>query len=164
MSNPNIILTRVDNRLVHGQVGVTWIKSLGVNLLIVADDQTANDPLQQQLMSLAAESSGVSMRYFTIEHTASIIHNAAAHQKIFIVCRTPEDVKRLVDQGTPIENINLGNMHHSPGKDKISKKVYMDNKDKDHINYLLSKGINIYIQDVPGDTKKQLDMDMGEMK
>ncbi|EFJ6296887.1 PTS sugar transporter subunit IIB, partial [Escherichia coli] len=24
MSSPNILLTRIDNRLVHGQVGVTW--------------------------------------------------------------------------------------------------------------------------------------------
>ena len=23
---PNILLTRIDNRLVHGQVGVTWTK------------------------------------------------------------------------------------------------------------------------------------------
>ena len=32
MTGPNILLTRIDNRLVHGQVGVTWTMTLGANL------------------------------------------------------------------------------------------------------------------------------------
>lgn len=43
---PNILLTRIDNRLIHGQVGVTWTKTLGANLLLVANDAVANDPMQ----------------------------------------------------------------------------------------------------------------------
>lgn len=31
----NILLTRIDNRLIHGQVGVTWTTTLGANLLLV---------------------------------------------------------------------------------------------------------------------------------
>ena len=50
MSKPNIVLTRVDNRLVHGQVGLTWTTSLGVNLVIVADDKILEDKFQQDLM------------------------------------------------------------------------------------------------------------------
>ena len=38
MSSPNILLTRIDNRLVHGQVGVTWTSTIGANLLVVVDD------------------------------------------------------------------------------------------------------------------------------
>ena len=53
---PNILLVRIDNRLVHGQVGITWTTSLGANLIVVADDLSAKDPLQQQLMRITAES------------------------------------------------------------------------------------------------------------
>lgn len=56
---PNILLTRIDNRLVHGQVGVTWTKTIGANLLVVADDETAQDELTQRLMTVTAKSSGV---------------------------------------------------------------------------------------------------------
>ncbi len=35
MTSPNILLTRIDNRLVHGQVGVTWTSTIGANLLVV---------------------------------------------------------------------------------------------------------------------------------
>ena len=49
---PDILMTRIDNRLVHGQVGVAWTTALpGVNLIVVADDLAAADPLQQSLMT-----------------------------------------------------------------------------------------------------------------
>ncbi|RLR17884.1 PTS N-acetylgalactosamine transporter subunit IIB, partial [Sodalis-like symbiont of Bactericera trigonica] len=47
---PSILLTWIDNRLAHGQVGVTWTNSLSANLLLVANDQAAADPVQQSLM------------------------------------------------------------------------------------------------------------------
>ena len=50
MATPNIVLTRIDNRLIHGQVGVTWVSSVGANLILVADDDTAGNDLMQQLM------------------------------------------------------------------------------------------------------------------
>ena len=41
MSTPNILMTRIDERLVHGQ-GQLWVKSIGANTVIVANDETAN--------------------------------------------------------------------------------------------------------------------------
>ena len=56
---PDILMTRIDNRLVHGQVGVAWTTALqGVNLIVVADDLAAAAPLQQSLMPATAKSSG----------------------------------------------------------------------------------------------------------
>ena len=53
---PDILMTRIDNRLVHGQVGVAWTTALqGVNLIVVADDLAAADPLQQSLMAATAK-------------------------------------------------------------------------------------------------------------
>lgn len=150
---PNILLTRIDNRLVHGQVGVVWTKTIGANLIVVADDAAAQDKLQQSLMSVTAKSSGAGIRFFSIEQTAAIIGNAAPEQKIFIVCKTPKDVRRLVDLGVELKDVNVGNMHYSDGKRAITKKVYVDDDDMADLNYLASKGINVYAQDVPGDSK-----------
>ena len=157
MGTPNILLTRIDNRLVHGQVGVTWTTSLGANLLVVVDDETAKDPLQQQLMEVTAKSSGAGIRFFTVQKTIDIIHKAAPHQKIFIVCRTPEVVRQLVDGGVPIKDVNVGNMHFSQGKRPITKKVYVDDKDLEDLRYIQSKGINVFIQDTPGDPKHHIE-------
>lgn len=151
MAEPNILLTRIDNRLVHGQVGVTWTKTLGANLIIVADDTVAAEPLQQSLMEVTAKSSGAGIRFFSIEKTAAIIGNAAPEQKIFIVCKTPKEVRRLVEAGVSLKDVNVGNMHFSEGKRSITKKVYVNDEDMDDLKYLAAQGINVYIQDVPGD-------------
>lgn len=154
---PNIILTRIDNRLVHGQVGVTWTKTIGANLLLVANDEASQDKLQQQLMSVTAKSSGAGIRFFDIAKTAAIIGNAAPNQKIFIICKTPADVRRLVEAGVELKDVNVGNMHFSEGKRALSKKVYVDDKDMEDLKFLASKGVNVYIQDVPGDPKTQIE-------
>lgn len=156
MSEPNILLTRIDNRLVHGQVGVTWTKTLGANLIIVADDTVAAEPLQQTLMGVTAKSSGAGIRFFSIDKTAAIIHNAAPTQKIFIVCRTPNEVRQLIDKGVPIKDVNVGNMHFSEGKRAITKKVYVNDKDMEDLQYIASKGVNVYCQDVPGDSIQKI--------
>lgn len=151
MAEPNIRLTRIDNRLVHGQVGVTWTKTIGANLIIVADDTVASEPLQQTLMGVTAKSSGAGIRFFSIDKTAAIIGNAAPEQKIFIVCRTPKEVRRLVEKGVKLSDVNVGNMHFSEGKKPITKKVYVDDEDMADLKFLASQGINVYCQDVPGD-------------
>jgi galactosamine PTS system EIIB component len=153
---PNILLTRIDNRLVHGQVGVIWTTSLGANLLVVVDDQTANEPLQQQLMEVTAKSSGADIRFFTVQKTIDIIHKAADRQKIFIICKTPEVVRQLVDGGVPLKDVNVGNMHFTEGKKQVTKKVYVDDKDIEDLRYIESKGVNVFIQDTPGDTKHSI--------
>ena len=153
---PNILLTRIDNRLVHGQVGVTWTKTIGANLLLVANDEVSTDKLQQQLMAVTAKSSGAGIRFFSIEKTAAIINRAAPSQKIFIICRTPKDVRRLVEAGVPLKDVNVGNMHFSEGKRALSKKVYVDDQDMEDLQYLSSKGLNVFIQDVPGDAKQNI--------
>ena len=156
MPGPNILLTRIDNRLVHGQVGVTWTTSLGANLLVVVDDAVAKEPLQQQLMGVTAESSGAGIRFFTVEHTINIIHKAAPSQKIFIICRTPAEVRKLIDGGVPIKDLNVGNMHFTQGKKQYTKKVYLDDIDLENLRYIQSKGVNVYIQDTPGDIKEYI--------
>jgi len=154
---PNILLVRIDNRLVHGQVGVTWTSSLGANLLVVVDDEAANQPVQQQLMSMTADNAGVGIRFFTVEKTINVISKASPAQKIFIVCKTPSVVRSLVEGGVPIKDVNVGNMHFSTGKRAITKKVYVDDKDVEDLKYIESKGVNVFIQDAPGDPKHKVE-------
>lgn len=156
MSTPNIVFTRVDNRLVHGQVGVVWTAAVEENLLLVANDEVANSELQQELMAATAENSNVGIRFWTLEKTIKTIHKAAPRQKIFIVIKTPEDALTLVKGGVPIKAVNLGNMHYSNGKTQISKKVFVDQKDRDAINQLIAQDVEVFIQDTPDDKKEIL--------
>lgn len=156
MSGPNILLTRIDNRLVHGQVGVTWTSTIGANLLVVVDDEVAKDDIQQKLMSITAETYGFGIRFFSIEKTVAVISKAAPHQKIFLICRTPHTVRKLVEGGVDLKDVNVGNMHFSEGKKQISSKVYVDNQDLSDLQFIKNRGVNIFIQDVPSEAKESI--------
>lgn len=62
----------------------------------------------------------IATRFFSIEKTINVIEKASAKQKIFLVCKTPQDALRLVEGGVKITEINIGNMHFSEGKEQIS--------------------------------------------
>lgn len=156
MTSPNILLTRIDNRLVHGQVGVTWTSTIGANLLVVVDDDVAQDEIQQKLMGITAEIYDFGIRFFSIEKTINVIGKAAPHQKIFLICRTPQTVRRLLEGGIKLDDVNVGNMHFSEGKKQISSKVYVNGQDLDDLEFIKKQGVNIFIQDVPGDQKEQI--------
>ena len=46
MAEPNILLTRIDNRLVHGQVATQWNSTLGSNLILVANDDVSTNTMR----------------------------------------------------------------------------------------------------------------------
>jgi len=145
---PNILLTRIDNRLIHGQVATQWTSSIGANLILVANDKVANDKMRQGLMDMAAPA-GVETRYFTLEKTIQVIHKAAPRQKIFIICETPQDVLKLVEGGVPIKKVNIGNMHMAEGKRQVATSVAVDDADVTAFRRLQELGVELEIQRVP---------------
>ena len=154
MAKNNILLTRIDNRLIHGQVVCNWAGTVGANLIVVVDDETANSETEKNIMKLAASSLGFDSRFFTVQHTIDVIAKASDDQKILLVCKTPETLRKLIEGGVEIKKVNIGNMHFSEGKKKISDKVYVNDKEMDDLNFIKSKVDEIYIQDTP-DFKKE---------
>ncbi|MBE5992477.1 MAG: PTS system mannose/fructose/N-acetylgalactosamine-transporter subunit IIB [Paenibacillaceae bacterium] len=137
MAVPNIVSFRIDERLIHGQ-GQLWIKALGVNTVIVANDSASEDTMQQTLMKTVVPKS-VAMRFFSIQHTCDVIMKASPRQTIFIVCKTPEDARMLVAGGIPVQEINVGNIHHGPGKEEVSKYISLGQEDKEALREMRDK-------------------------
>ncbi len=158
MAEPNIVLCRIDNRLVHGQVGVTWLSFCKANLIIIADDEVAHDEVQQQIMKMTANYYNVQIRFFTVQHTADIIYKAASSQKIFIVTKTPIEMLELIEKGVPIKEVNVGNMHFSQGKKQVSSRVYADEEELEALKKIKEKVDKLYFQDVPTKEVEQVNL------
>ncbi|MEF9937307.1 MAG: PTS N-acetylgalactosamine transporter subunit IIB [Carnobacterium sp.] len=155
MTKPNILLTRIDNRLVHGQVGMTWTNTLGANLVVVANDEVAKDSVQQNLMDMVLPET-VQIRFFTLEKTIRIISKAAPHQKILLVVKTPEDALTLVEGGVPIEFLNIGNLHFSEGKQQLSSTVSVDKNDVETFKKLNQLGVKMEVKGIPSERGQDL--------
>lgn len=151
MSTPNIVWTRIDERLLHGQIRITWGKQTNANLILVANDEAAegDGAKFQQSMMLASAGGEYAVRFFTIQKTIDVIHKASPKQAIFILCNSPIDVAKLVEGGVPIKEVNIGNMHYHEGKKQLSKSVSVDDKDIDAFRRMTDKGVHCFAQNTP---------------
>ena len=148
MAEPNILLTRIDNRLIHGQVATQWNSTLGANLILVANDDVAGNKMRQNLMNMAAPT-GVATRFFSLQKTIDVIHKASPKQHIFLVAENPSDVLTLVKGGVPIRKVNIGNMHMSEGKRQVATSVAVDDADVAAFKELQDLGVELEIRRVP---------------
>lgn len=159
MGIPNIVAMRIDERLIHGQ-GQMWIKALGINTVIVANDSASEDNMQQVLMKTVVPKN-IAMRFFSIQHTCDIIDKASPKQAIFLVCKTPEDALKLVSGGVKVSEINIGNIHNAEGKEPVSKFIYLGKEDKEALKELRDKyGVKFNTKTTPsgGDGSTQIDI------
>lgn len=150
---PIILQTRIDNRLIHGQVATIWTPFLDTNLILVANDKAAKDEAQKALLQMSA-GTNMQTRFFTIQETIDKIHKASSKQKIFIVVEFPKDVLALVEGGVPIKEVVLGNMHPSEGKKKVTDVIFVNDEDVACFQKMKDLGVNILIRRVPQDTPK----------
>ena len=144
----DIVLTRIDARLIHGQVATQWCGSVGANLLLVANDDVAVNEMRQGLMNMAAPAYAQT-RFFSIEKTCAIISKASPQQHIAIICDCPQDVLRLVEGGVPIKKVNIGNMHMAEGKRQVATSVAVNDDDVACFKKLQDLGVELEIRRVP---------------
>src|ERR1051326_3742482 len=107
-----VLHMRIDNRLIHGQVTVTWVGSVGANRLIVSNDQVATDPVQKMLLPAAAR--GVSTSVMSVEDgLAYVASEQGQREKIMIIAKLPTDGLRLLQGGLKPAHVNVGNQARS---------------------------------------------------
>jgi PTS system mannose-specific IIB component len=105
---------RIDNRLVHGQVTVAWVSYIGVDHIVVANDEVAQDELQRLLLPQAAR--GVRTSVLSIADAAKhCLSPEAASENIMILAKWCSDALELVEAGVRPEVVNVGNQAPKPG-------------------------------------------------
>jgi mannose/fructose/N-acetylgalactosamine-specific phosphotransferase system component IIB len=104
---------RIDNRLIHGQVTVAWVGNIGVDHLIVVNDEVAADELQQVLLPQAAR--GVHTSVLSVADAAAHILGPGANETIMVVAKFVGDALALVEAGVKPAEVNVGNQAPRPG-------------------------------------------------
>ncbi len=152
----NIVLTRIDDRLIHGQVATIWAKETKCNRIIVVSDEVANDNLRKTLLVQVAPP-GVKANVITIDKMIEIHNNPKYDSfKALLLFTNPTDVLRVVEGGVDIKSVNIGGMSFKEGKKQITSAVSVDDKDIESFKKLNEKGIELEIRKVSSDAKTDL--------
>jgi mannose/fructose/sorbose-specific phosphotransferase system IIB component len=147
-----IVLVRVDDRLIHGQVIVGWVNEVKANHIIVINDEIARDERTKSIMEIAVPSH-IKVSFFCVDYAVEKLQNTKIDNKsrILILVNDPNDLLRMVKKGVLFKTINVGGMRFSKGKREILKSIYVDDKDIEVFKKLSSYGIMIEGRAIPTD-------------
>ncbi|WP_285766140.1 PTS sugar transporter subunit IIB [Peribacillus sp. SI8-4] len=151
----SIVVTRIDERLIHGQVAYSWSVAYQITEYLVVDDEAANDPNQILLLSMAVPS-GKNHAILSVEDAVSHLDAQPDSVKTFIVAKSPHVLLSLIEKGITLLSINVGGMYYKAGKQEISKTVYVDEEDKSVFRRIRDHGVACEIRTSPSD--KSIDL------
>lgn len=147
----NIVLTRIDDRLIHGQVMTAWVKSTEGNRIIIVDDAVAKDQFLQRVLKMAAPP-GIKVEVYDVEEGAEVLKaDPKDDERVIILVKYPDTIERLVDKGVEIKNLIVGGMGAGPGRKKFYRNISVSEEEKAIFSRLLDKGVAIDIRIVPDD-------------
>ena len=152
-----VILYRVDDRLVHGQVVEGWVPHLRADELAVVSDEIAGDEMRRTIMRFATPDD-VELKIMTVAEAAAWLPEAqsSAH-KVLVLLPGLAEALALEEKGLKIPSLNIGGMHYSAGKNlSIGKAIFLNDEDCAALKALAAAGIEIEGRGVPSDTPLDL--------
>lgn len=151
----NIVLARVDDRLMHGQIVVSWIPFLKVNEVIIIDDEYANDEFMTLLIKNAAPDN-VRVHVFTCSNASDYLKEEDDGSRILIILKNVEYLKNLLESNIKLNKINLGNLGSSPQRKKYYNSVHLSDYELKLLKEI-SKQTEIDIKMLPNDKSMTLE-------
>ena len=145
----NVLLARVDDRLIHGQVMTAWMKLLPAKEIIVIDNKVAKDEFMITVLEMAAPT-GVKVKVFTEEKAAEVLQ-AGLSKPTILLANSPVSYKGIIDRGVELEAINLGVMGINIDRTTLYKNIAASPAEREAIKEFLDKGIDVKIQVIPAD-------------
>ena len=145
----SVVLARVDDRLVHGQVLVGWGSALRPEEIVVCSDEIAASDWEKELLESSGTDS-IQVRVLGTTEAASYLKELPEERRVFVLAEKPDCFLELVKLGLKIDSLNLGGMHYEDGKRRVTDYLYVDDHDVEVLRRLHELGIALQAQDVPG--------------
>ncbi|MDR2976213.1 MAG: PTS sugar transporter subunit IIB [Streptococcaceae bacterium] len=150
-----IKLVRVDFRLLHGQVVTNWIKQVSADAVLIINDELVQDKFLANVFLMAAPP-GVKVGIRSIEKAVEgLRNNVFKNKKLLILFKSVQDVKRAVDLGLEIKELQIGGLGIGSGTNKvmISKELSLSKEEAKMLKDIEDKGIQVSLQVTPKDSK-----------
>lgn len=148
-----LVLVRVDDRLIHGQVTVGWAQALHPDRILLANDAVAMNPSQKGLYEATAPPE-IAVSVLTLEEAATeLTQGTFDGEETLLIVESPGDVLALEEKGVEMRSINIGGLHFAAGKRNLLPYVYVSEQDVEALKDMLAKGIEVECRDVPSTRK-----------
>ena len=141
-----IVLTRVDDRLLHGQVAFSWLSAVNTKTILIANDQYANNPMLKMSLMIG-KPPGVELSVVTKKQAIAELQKQTTNKIMLILQNIPDMFE--VAKAASLTEICIGGVRDGEGKKLVYNSVYLNDDEMHMIKELITSGVHVYMQDVP---------------
>lgn len=145
----SIELTRVDFRLIHGQVITRWLTQCQINEIVTIDTALSKDAFMQEVFKMAAPK-GVKITIVNVEDAVKRQQEGAFDKnRVMVLFKGVAELNAAVQAGLKLEKVQIGGLGGGPGRKAVNNAITLDRADTDTLLELEKMGIEIYFQTTP---------------
>lgn len=154
----SVVLTRIDDRLIHGQVVIGWGNALGLERIVLADDDVAASAWEQDLYRMAVPD-GVDVVFASVAEAGGRLSEWRGDARRTAVLVASVEAAAALHRADPVaaHRINLGGVHHRPGRTERRPYIYLSDDEFGVLRALAEAGAEVTGQDVPTATPVPLE-------
>ena len=147
---------RVDSRLVHGQIISTWMPHLHVKNFVIVSDTVPQNDLQMSVFRMAIPQTATFLA-LTIKDAVSWLNGLVhGNHPTMVLFETVDDAARLFEAGHPFPYLNIGNVHHAPGRRAFTNAVYLGETEVSLLKGMFGRGLRAEIRSLPTESPVDL--------
>ena len=152
-----IVLCRIDSRLIHGQVMTKWVNQSGANKIVVVSDELAKDPFMMEIYLLAAPRDVKVNCYTRKDAIESWNADQFGGGKMLLLLPNLKTMKEVYDGGIRVTDIQVGGLGGAPNRKVVFQNITLDDADVEILTELQQKGVKIIFQTIPEDAPQSLE-------
>lgn len=144
-----LVLYRIDDRLIHGQVVVGWGQPLDLRFIVLVDDTVAASEWEQELYRMGVPPE-MDVYFHTADDAITALPTYQADPRAgLLLTGDIATMRRLVDGGG-VTAVNVGGIHSKPGRVQRMRYVFLSPDEEEQLRQMAAHGARVSAQDVPG--------------
>ena len=152
----NVVLARIDDRLIHGEVITGWLPACKVNRIYIVDDAVAADAFTRRVLQASAPKYLHCFVYPVEVAAEKLLAQGNPKERLLILVKTPLTILELVRRGVPLRSVNLGGVGPESGREPFFKNVSLSRAEVAACDELLNAGCELYFQLVPDQRRYEI--------
>ena len=144
----SIALFRLDDRLIHGQVVVGWGQPLACSFIVLVDDEVRDSDWEQDLYRMGVPET-MAVIFASVAEAVNRLPEWESDVRVGILLVGDIDTAADVARRGGLRRLNVGGVHHRPGRTERLRYVYLTPDEAAKLQSLAAGGVEVMAQDVP---------------
>ena len=151
-----LVLNRIDDRLIHGQVVVGWGQPLDIAFIVLVVDAVAASDWEQELYRMGVPPE-MEVRFHSAGDAAPLLDGYRTETRPGILLTGDIATMRSLVEHGGVREVNVGGIHYRAGRTQHLRYVFLTPEEQTELAALEALGAVVTAQDVPAARAVPLD-------